>query len=176
MKTRACLPVVEVSAGKVVRGYAEAFKRVADMATPRGNFIMDQVVCSGRRYTFTIKGEPMGKPRMTRSDKWKKRDCVMRYRTWADAARAAFGKTEKIVLTQPTTLSIIAYFPIPDSWSRFKKDAAKNMPHTVTPDGDNVMKGLKDALFHNDQMVVDGWYRKLYDDGRGARIEVTIDA
>ena len=126
--------------------------------------------------TFTIPGIPIGKPRMTRRDKWKQRPCVLAYRSWADSARAAFGKTEKVVLTQPTTLSIVAYFSIPASWSTYKKERAKNIPHTVKPDFDNCIKAVADALFHNDQMICNAWCRKLYDDGRGPRIEVTLDA
>ena len=168
MRTRSGIPLI-MEPGRVVVGHGE-------VTYPNHLTIRTDTVRPGKRYTFTIKGEPMGKPRMTRRDKWAKRKCVTDYWTWADTARAAFGKVDKLVLTQPTTLSIVAYFSIPESWSRYKKDQAKNMPHTVKPDGDNVMKALKDALFYNDQMVVDGWYRKLYDDGRGPRIEVTIDA
>jgi len=32
---------------------------------------------------------PVPKPRQTRSDKWKQRPCVMRYRAFADEVRAA---------------------------------------------------------------------------------------
>ena len=135
---------------------------------------IETIIPEIKTYIFDV--DPNTKPRMTRRDKWAKRKCVTDYWTWADGARAAWGKVEKVVLTQPTTLSIVAYFSIPESWSRHKKEQAKNMPHTVKPDGDNVMKALKDALFHNDQMVVDGWYRKLWDDGKGSRVEVTIDA
>lgn len=135
-----------------------------------------QPIKSGTRYSFVIKGEPMGKPRMTQRDKWLKRKCTTNYWQWKATALQAWGKQAPVVLTQPTTLSIVCYFSMPQSWSVHTKEAKQGMPHTVKPDGDNVMKALKDALFHNDQMVVDGWYRKLYDDGRGARIEVTIDA
>lgn len=37
--------------------------------------------------TFTIPGTPVGKPRQTQRDKWAERDCVLRYRAWADRAR-----------------------------------------------------------------------------------------
>src|SRR3990167_5362123 len=173
MKPRSCLPLVEVSPGRMQRGYAEARP---PLGTPTEIIInYHHTVKAGKRQTFTIKGEPMGKPRMTRRDKWKQRPCVLAYRSWADSARAAFGKTEKVVLTQPTTLSIVAYFSIPASWSTYKKERAKNIPHTVKPDFDNCIKAVADALFHNDQMICDGWCRKLYDDGRGPRIEVTCD-
>ena len=33
-----------------------------------------------KEWRFTIPGAPMGKPRMTKQDKWKKRACVVRFR------------------------------------------------------------------------------------------------
>src|SRR3990167_9026587 len=119
---RACLPLVEVSPGRMQRGYAASNGRVGTQPEPLLTLTeAASTVRPGKRHTFTIKGEPMGKPRMTRRDKWKQRPCVLAYRSWADSARAAFGKTEKVVLTQPTTLSIVAYFSIPASWSTYKK-------------------------------------------------------
>ena len=171
---RACLPLVEISPGRVQRGYAEARPPLGTPAEIIINY--HHTVKAGKRHMFTIKGEPLGKPRMTRRDKWFKRQCTKRYWAWAARAREAFGHNDKVVLTQPTTLSIVAYFSIPASWSTYKKEQAKNMPHTVKPDFDNCIKAVADALFHNDQMICDGWCRKLYDDGRGPRIEVTLDA
>jgi len=45
---------------------------------------------------ITVPGNPVGKPRMTRKDKWAQRPCVLRYREWADRARAAAGITDKV--------------------------------------------------------------------------------
>ena len=35
---------------------------------------------------------PVAKPRQTRSDVWKKRPCVVKYRQFADDLREAIGK------------------------------------------------------------------------------------
>lgn len=95
-----------------------------------------------------VDGQPIGKPRMTRSDKWKKRACVMQYRKWADRARQdAFGSdAQRLTLEHPTVLSVTAYIQ--------PTGKAKHAgPHTHKPDSDNIMKAVKDALFTNDQMV-----------------------
>lgn len=65
-----------------------------------------------------------------------------------------------------------AYFPIPKS--KAKKGLA-GTPHTVKPDRDNVDKGILDALFENDSGVAMGELVKLWDDGLGPRVEVTLD-
>ena len=40
-------------------------------------------------FQFVVNGRPAPKPRMTQSDRWKQRPCVLRYREYADAIRAA---------------------------------------------------------------------------------------
>lgn len=120
--------------------------------------------------TITIPGEPMGKPRMTRSDKWKKRDCVMRYRAWADEARLRAGK-----LPSPdviASLSWTAYFEPPKSWSKKKRAAAMNTLHRSTPDRDNVDKAVLDALFPQDSAIASGMIQKRW--GSPARLEIVI--
>jgi Holliday junction resolvase RusA-like endonuclease len=119
---------------------------------------------------FTIQGTPVGKPRMTRRDKWKKRPCVMRYRAWADAARAAAGR-----LPHPETIASFnwtAYFSPPKSWSQKKRADAIGTPHRGTPDRDNVDKAILDALFPNDSAIADGVISKRW--GEPARVEIEI--
>ena len=103
---------------------------------------------------YLILGNPCGKPRMTRRDKWKKRACVMNYRSWADEARTiVFGNPMlKQRLSRPTKVDIIASFEIPKSQ---QKKVKPDDWHTVTPDADNLQKSVFDALFENDQMIVD---------------------
>lgn len=120
-------------------------------------------------------GEPMGKPRMTRSDKWKQRKCVVRYRQWADSLREAAGLTEKYTLMLGCQMLIHAYFPIPNSWSRAAKEKMKGKPHLQKPDWDNVAKAVADALIANDHMIWSGLTTKYWDDGNGPRVEVWIN-
>jgi len=114
---------------------------------------------------------PLGKPRMTRRDKWKKRPCVMRYREFADKLRTYFVGID---LTDVHALSWIAYFPLPVSWSKKRKAAMRGQRHYSKPDRDNVDKAILDALFDQDSGVSHGTLTKLWDDGNGPRIEINI--
>lgn len=116
---------------------------------------------------IVIPGNPIGKPRQTRSDRWKQRPCVVRYRSWADQARlAAFGHpSKKLTLTGPTTLRVVAYLEAPKKRHRVG-------PHTVKPDIDNIEKAVMDALFENDQMVYRSSVEKVWADGGLPRVIV----
>lgn len=105
-------------------------------------------VCLDRYTTheFTYYGKPIGKPRMTRRDVWKKRPIVLRYRKFADEIRAASGKLP----SSPDMVVITAWMPMPKSWSRKKRDLLNNRPCRTRPDVDNVIKAVMDALFDED--------------------------
>ncbi len=121
--------------------------------------------------TFIVMIEPMGKPRMTQRDKWRKRDVVVRYREFADRLRAAcFG-----VMSNPSRVSWKAFLPMSESWSKKKKALLQGRPHRLKPDRDNIDKAILDALWENDAGVASGEIAKFWDDGRGARIELTVE-
>ena len=86
---------------------------------------------------------PNTKPRQTRADKWKKRDCVMKYRDFADYARAEALK-QNFVLGD--VVKIVFVMPMPKSWSKKKKAEMCGKPHRQRPDTDNLTKAVKDAL------------------------------
>jgi Holliday junction resolvase RusA-like endonuclease len=87
---------------------------------------------------------PMGKPRQTQSDKWKKRPVVIRWREYADNLRM-IAKAMKFTL--PTEgAEFTFYIPMPDSWSDREKREMDGMPHKQKPDLDNLVKGVMDAL------------------------------
>jgi Holliday junction resolvase RusA-like endonuclease len=106
----------------------------------------------------------MGKPRMTRSDKWKKRPAVMRYRAFKDECRL-----HNVAL--PELPCITFYMPMPASWSKKKKADMDGQPHKSKPDLDNILKALFDALYEDDAHI---WYvtaKKIWSyDGK---IEIT---
>lgn len=118
----------------------------------------------------TIKIEPMGKPRMTRLDKWRQRDCVMRYRAFADELRAQVGPVDQGAFR----VDWVAYFTMPASWSMKKKTLMCGTFHRKKPDRDNIDKAILDALFKNDSGIASGQLLKFWDDGGGARIELEI--
>ncbi len=123
------------------------------------------------RMHFTIPGEPVGAPRMTQRDKWQQRPCVMRYRAWKDAARKAAGwiPCADLILS----VSWVAYFSTPVSWSKKKRVAAIGTLHRSKPDRDNVDKSLLDALFVDDSKIAAGSIEKRWDIVE--RMEVTIE-
>lgn len=124
---------------------------------------------------FAVPGNPVGKPRMTRRDKWKQRPCVLRYRAWADAARQAAGLTGKVTLRGPLRLSFTAYFEMPASWSKRRRLEHLGQPHLQKADSDNVLKAIMDALFEHDQFVYAGAFEKYWEDERGPRVEILIE-
>jgi Holliday junction resolvase RusA-like endonuclease len=52
-----------------------------------------------------------------------------------------------LVAERPLTVTVIATFPVPASWSRGKREGANagTVPHLVAPDTDNLLKTI-DAL------------------------------
>jgi Holliday junction resolvase RusA-like endonuclease len=94
--------------------------------------------------------EPCAKPRMTRSDKWKKRPCVIKYRKFCDALRL---EAEKNNYSPGNSLSLTFHISMPKSWSKKKKAEMEGKPHQQRPDLDNLLKAFKDALLKEDSNV-----------------------
>lgn len=84
---------------------------------------------------------PVPKPRMTVSDRWKQRPCVLRYREYADNIRSQVPNmvAKRLVLD--------FYVPMPKSWSKKKRDEFKGRPHEKTPDIDNLVKAFLDSVY-----------------------------
>lgn len=92
---------------------------------------------------------PVPKPRQTRSDVWKQRDCVMRYRRFADEAR-------QLKIHVPESGAWVKfYLPMPAGWSKKQRENMNGQAHQKTPDLDNLLKSLLDALFIDDQHIHD---------------------
>ncbi|MGI0120301.1 RusA family crossover junction endodeoxyribonuclease [Zooshikella sp. RANM57] len=109
--------------------------------------------------TYPIK--PNTKPRMTRSDKWKQRPCVMQYRDYKDEIRKA------CVDLPESGYHVIFVMPMPKSWTEEERDKMRGKPHQQTPDKDNLEKGLLDAVFNEDSHIWDGRVSKYWgDEGR----------
>lgn len=94
---------------------------------------------------------PIGKPRQTQSDKWKKRPCVLRYRAFCDELRARMhGRA-----LPEGGLHLTFFIPMPKSWSMKKQMAYEGQPHQQKPDVDNLTKAVLDALLEDDSGVWD---------------------
>lgn len=94
--------------------------------------------------------EPCPKPRMTRSDKWKTRPPVVRYRIYASSMKHYAAEAGYVV---PDTLSITFVIPMPKSWSKKKREEMDGKPHQQKPDLDNLIKAFKDSLCADDSHV-----------------------
>lgn len=90
--------------------------------------------------------KPIGKPRMTRADSWKKRPCVLRY--WAFKEQV---KDSGLVLSD--TCKIIFHVQMPPSWSKKRREEFSGKPHQQKPDIDNMLKALFDALYADDAHI-----------------------
>ena len=99
---------------------------------------------------------PIGKPRMTRADKWKQRPPVMRYRAFCDEVRLR-------KLTMPESGSHVTFvLPMPPSWSKKKRAEFAGKPHQAKPDCDNMLKALMDAIYENDAHIWDCRITKVW--------------
>ena len=101
-------------------------------------------------WTFTIRGLPIGKPRMTQSDKWKKRAATDKYWGWVNSIKQ---QKPQNLTAFPKTITIKFYMPMPQNWSKKKKDLFNGTLHFAKPDVDNLAKGVLDALFEKDQRI-----------------------
>lgn len=76
------------------------------------------------------------------------------------------------------TIEVVSYFKPSASWSKIKKASALagTYAHTKKPDGDNLVKLVKDALsgvvYRDDALVVDSISRKRF--GETERTVITI--
>ena len=92
--------------------------------------------------------DPIGKPRMTQRDRWKKRPVVLRYHAFCYSLRNFSGPFQNA-----EALSLIFEIPMPPSWSKKKKLAMEGKPHQNKPDIDNLVKAVLDAFFIEDKQI-----------------------
>jgi Holliday junction resolvase RusA-like endonuclease len=108
--------------------------------------------------------DPMGAPRMTRADSWKRRPCVLRYRAFKDALRFHFKLHGIAIPPNPVRVSLQFLIPIPVSWSQKKMAAHIGKPCTSKPDIDNLSKAVLDSLWPDaDQQIHDLHATKKWD-------------
>lgn len=105
---------------------------------------------------------PVPKPRMVRSDSWRKRPCVLKYWAFKD------GCLLKKVKLYPS-MKIIFWLPMPKSWSKKKRAEMLGKPHQSRPDIDNLLKSILDLL-EDDSHIWDIYVRKLWGDAGSIEI------
>lgn len=134
---------------------------------------------------FDVPGKPMAKPRMTQRDKWQKRPCVMRYRSWCDLASECFEKalnqagfTSGLSAYQVDSLSWVAHFEPPKTWSGKRRTLVLGELHRSRPDRDNIDKAVLDSLFphgrEGDSAIAQGCIKKLYSEESKVVIRIEL--
>lgn len=89
---------------------------------------------------------PVPAPRMNRSDRWKKRPGVMRYRAFRDRLR-------ELGVKLPEPCKVVFWLPMPPSWPESKRQRMLTQPHRQKPDLDNLVKALWDATSKRDERL-----------------------
>jgi len=116
--------------------------------------------------SVVIEGEPKAKPRMVRSDKYKKRPCVVKYFAWVNLVRA---KLAPHPIGSMKSLEVEFFLPFPKTYSKRKREALANTFHELKPDLDNLVKGICDAGWTDDCIVSSLVASKKWEDEQGAR-------
>jgi Holliday junction resolvase RusA-like endonuclease len=125
--------------------------------------------------SFTVPGTPMGKPRMTQRDKWMKRECVVRYRAWADMIRLCCPNPPPA--ERLARINIFAYFAPPSSWSAKKRQAMIGHPYRQKPDPDNIAKAVLDSLWPDgDQAVGSVYIERQWRETAGLCVDLVMEA
>jgi Holliday junction resolvase RusA-like endonuclease len=100
---------------------------------------------------------------MTRKDRWAKRPVVQEYFTFRDEVQARRVKL-------PIPSKVIFWMPMPPSWSKEKQRGHDGSAHEQTPDIDNLLKALLEALFHEDKIVWSVWPEKRWSSRPGIEV------
>lgn len=127
--------------------------------------------------SFTVPGTPVGKgrPRVTSHGTY----TPQKTRDYEQKIRLCWESQSGVVMPSraPLMAEIRAYFPIPKSVSKRKRDDMEGAFHIARPDCDNIAKAILDSLnglaYHDDSAIQLGSVWKLYTNG-APRVEVRI--
>ena len=100
---------------------------------------------------------------------------------WERVIRIHFHRVApaRVIHDGPVLLNVVAFWPIPRSWPKWKQALAaeEKMPHVGRGDADNVLKLVMDALegvaYRNDHQVSDVFAAKRY--SPKPRLEVALE-
>tara|TARA_R110002020_G_scaffold153326_2_gene332714 strand:- start:75 stop:443 length:369 start_codon:yes stop_codon:yes gene_type:complete len=109
---------------------------------------------------------PVSKPRMTRADRWKKRQSVLKFFAFRDAVKQS-PAWKTLQLLDMDSFKIVFHVPMPKSWSKKKKAQFEGKPHQQRPDLDNYLKAWKDSVYEEDAVVWNVEATKLWTSGPG---------
>jgi len=92
---------------------------------------------------------PVPKPRMSNSDRWRKRPATAKYWHFVDLCR--LNRVELPCFGAHVTFIL----PMPKSWSKKKRATQNGKPHMSRPDLSNILKALEDAIYQEDSVIYD---------------------
>lgn len=104
---------------------------------------------SDTRAMIWVPGIPRAKPRQTRRDAWDPSKAIQLYRYWADLIKLGWSQAIKDDPWEGAiAFGAVFQFPIPKSWpvAKRREGMHKELPHTIKPDIDNLLKGASDPL------------------------------
>ncbi len=99
---------------------------------------------------------PVAKPRMSRSDRWRKRPATAKYWHFVDQC-----KLNRVIL--PCFGANVTFIlPMPKSWSAKRRINTDTAPHMQRPDLSNLLKALEDAIYKEDSVIYDVHIKKVW--------------
>ena len=110
---------------------------------------------------------PCPKPRMTKADRWRKRQSVLKFFAFRDAVRQWPRETMHNKILEMESFEIVFHVPMPKSWSKKKKGYMNGSAHQQRPDLYNYLKACKDSVYEEDAIVWRVKASKLWTDGTG---------
>lgn len=135
-----------------------------------------------RQVTFTIPGVPFAKQR-PRSGYNPRLGRAVTFNTAANerfegtVGTIAIGQFP-VPLDGPVAITVEAIFCPAASWSKKRRTAAMGQPHTQKPDGDNILKAVKDGLnrvaWADDSQVADSRVIKRWGPEPETRVTVSL--
>lgn len=131
---------------------------------------------------FTVPGKPHGKgrPRATVVNGHARLYTPDTTAAYEAAVRAAGSPHFEAPIAGPVRLRIVAFFEMPASWSRRKRETMRGQFHTQKPDGDNVLKSIKDGLneiaWNDDCQVADARVVKRWADYAETFVQIGVAA
>ena len=93
---------------------------------------------------------PIPKPRMTQSDRWKKRPIVERYYRFKDELNR---QSSAMNFVFPFSMELCFHLAMPKSWSVKKRNKYNGTYHQSKPDLDNLCKAVMDSMLTEDMQV-----------------------
>lgn len=121
-------------------------------------------------FSKTVDIAPFGKarPRVTRNGTF----MPPKYTANKNSLRWQFGAMPVEFADSLVSLQLVAYRPMPKSWSKKKRQSMAGTYAAPKPDIDNILGAVMDALFDEDSNVVETAARKVW--GEVGQLEISI--